>query len=115
MVSDVAHVHLPVPEKIELLVVCSEQLHSLPLLPIHPASCQKMPTLCSESLLIGTGQRVCLGTLGLIPKDSHVLELLGYTSSKNIVVDLLIGPNGKGAVFDMYKQEDLVLPSGLKG
>ena len=115
MVSDVAHVHLPVPEKFELLVIRSEQLHSLPLLPIHSVSCQKMSNLCPESLLIGTGQRVCLGTLGLIPKDSHVSELLGYTSSKNIVVDLLIGPNGKGAVFDMYKQEDLVLPSGLKG
>jgi len=53
--------------------------------------------------------------LGLVPKDSHISELLGYASSKNIVVGLLIGPNGKGAVFDMYKQEDLVLPSGLKG
>ena len=115
MVSDVAHVHLTVQEKFELLVIRSEQLQSLPLLPIHSVSCQKMSNLCPESLLIGTGQRVCLGTLGLVPKDSHISELLGYASSKNVVVGLLIGPNGKGAVFDMYKQEDLVLPSGLKG
>lgn len=38
MMSYVAHIHLPVPEEVEFFVLRSKQLHSLPLLKVHPRS-----------------------------------------------------------------------------
>ena len=106
----VAEIHFPVPVEIVVGILLAEPLKSE-----VGRAVDAVNTLLRGVLeRLGEGRRVVVEQLRFGPKDSHVPELLWHVLLDDLLVNTLVGPDGKSLILDVQEEPDIVLTARLE-